>query len=182
MNYFECQPYITTGDWIETASDAPVGRKIRDVIGRDVNHSALVIRFTEYEGVASRRFVIEALGKGLELNLLSDLVKDNTFSYWYQLKPEYNHLRAKIGEIMLKEYSDRRGRKKKYDLWDMVKNAWRRVRLDPSAWFCTEWCQWVNGEAGILSPNQCTIAMIPGEIESFQKHQTKVKLTINKEV
>lgn len=185
MNYYDFQSNITTGDWIEVQGKSKLGEKIRDFTGKDVNHSALVIRFLEYEIGMTRRFVIEALDDGLELNFLSDLVADNTFAYWYQLKPEYHHLRASIGIWMLHEYSKHRGKKPKYDLWNLIRQAWRRVKLDPSAWFCSEWCQAAYCHAGLLPSEYCGkegIGLQPGEIEQFNLHQPKVKLTINKEV
>lgn len=179
MNYYDYQPHISTGDWVETANQSVVGKKIRDITGYDVNHTALVIKFSEYEGDTPRRWIIEALGDGLELNLLSDLIKDNEFGYWYPLRYKYEHLRPLIGRVMVNEYSANRGHKKKYDLWDMIKNAWKRVRIDPGAWYCTEWAQWVMGESGVISPEQRKVAWVPGEVEKKEFTKCKIKLTIN---
>ena len=72
---------------------------------------------------------MEALSQGIELNLISDRLKEYKGTvYWYQLKDEYNQFRDDISSICL--LAEGRTDEIRYDYADVIRNAWSKVSVD----------------------------------------------------
>jgi hypothetical protein len=149
---------IKTGDLVEFASTGFIGKSIMKVTGRTASHSSIVIRMP-YEN-SPRRYIIEAVRTGVELNLLSDVLQhcEGTCT-WYGLKPEYDHLRDRLGEFAIHELA----RHKKYDFVSILAQLLGRVRLDAERLYCTELCELDYIDAEMIQPDP-TGARRPGDL------------------
>lgn len=136
---------MKTGDLLEWRSPTLIGWGIRFVTGEMVNHSSLVIRLAEYEGLERRRYTTEALQHGTVLNLLSRRLEKFTGQvWWYPLKDDWNDKRQQIGECALKYIGI------PYDFGSIFKQLIARVGVDFRAFFCSEYvwaCYGMEGEA-----------------------------------
>lgn len=150
------RPEIKTGDMLETACNTFVGKNIRRFTGKDVNHTAFIWRTVGYQSLKDVVFIIEAINGGLDVSLLSDVVKyTNGNVYWYPLKPKYDHLRDEMGGFALRECSRKIELKKSgYDFTGLFLNAIRRVNMDAAKYYCTEFYQRILCEFEILVPAQ----------------------------
>jgi Permuted papain-like amidase enzyme, YaeF/YiiX, C92 family len=163
-------PQMNTGDLIEWRSNSAIGSAIRFFTKKDVNHSSLVVRLP-YEG-CSRRFVVEAIGSGLEFRLLSNQLENyHGSAWWYNLKNEPKKPLAKMGEWALTEVS----KGIKYDFADLIKQAFGRVSLDAQRWFCSEVVDACYIEHGIIQPDPDG-ARRPGEFSNLGIFESKARL------
>ena len=149
---------IKTGDLVEFASTGLIGSAIQWRTKRKASHSSIVIRMP-YEG-SSRRYIIEAIRTGVEINLLSDVLQhcEGTCT-WYGLKPEYDHLRDRLGEFAIHKLAQH----KKYDFTSILSQLFGRVRLNAERLFCTELCELDYLDAGMIQPDPAG-ARRPGEL------------------
>ena len=132
-HYDSLRPSIKTGDLVEFASTGIIGRIIMGVTGRGASHSSLVVRLPYKDNL--RRYVIEAVGTGLEFKLLSDVLQNYAGSViWYGLRKEYDDRRDAIGDWAFCELAQH----KKYDFGGLFAQLWGRVSLDARKYFCSE--------------------------------------------
>jgi len=136
---------MKTGDLLEWRSPTLIGWVIRFVTGEMVNHSSLVIRLAEYEGLERHRYTTEAVRHGTMLNSLRKRLEHfNGQVYWYALDDTWNPKRQEIGERALKLIGV------PYDFGSIFKQLIARVGVDFRALFCSEyvWVCWgFDGEA-----------------------------------
>lgn len=158
--YLAIQPLMKTGDLIEWAGNNPISKAIMRVTGKQVSHcSAVVILPKEGE---DRRWIIEAISKGVQFNLLSEnLSHYHGAAYWYALKNEYDHFRADIGAWLWREYR----KEKKYDFKGVMIQLFRRASLDATNWFCSELFDGALCASGIIKPDPAG-ARRPGDFVS----------------
>jgi len=171
-NYISVRKQIKTGDLVEFASASLVGRAIRWVTKRDVNHTALVISPRSFAGLRNRRILLEAMADGIVPNLLSDrILKTNGSIFWVPLAPEFDNRRDMIGEWAALEFLQFHP---KYDFGSLFKNAIGRVSIDARKYFCSEFAHssWIK--AGIL-PSGMSAAR-PGEFGRFGVTLPRVRL------
>jgi uncharacterized protein YycO len=139
---------IDTGDLVEFASSGFVGRMIMRVTGRAVSHSSLVVRLP-YNG-SERRYIIEAIGSGVEFQLLSDVLQHYDGSVvWYGLKSKYDDVRNAIGIWAFDELA----KHKEYDFQGVAAQLFGRVSLDAKRYFCSELIDAAYISAGIIQPD-----------------------------
>ena len=88
--YLKYRNQLQTGDCILWQSKSIIGWLIRRFSKANVNHASLVISMEQYEGLINRRFLLEALGPGIVLRLLSRrLMKFSGKVWWYPLQDKY---------------------------------------------------------------------------------------------
>jgi hypothetical protein len=142
---------MKTGDLLEWSSPTIIGWGIRFVTGEMVNHSSLLIRLREYEGLDRRRFTTEAVRHGTVLTRMRTKLEHHKGEcYWYALKDEWNPKRQVIGEKALQYIGI------PYDFGSIFKQLVARVGVDFRSLFCSEYCWLCYGMEGE--------APYPGEI------------------
>lgn len=167
--YLTVRPKLSTGDLIEWRSNSIVGWAIRLFTGRNVNHSSLVIKFADQDDLHERRYVLEALGQGVDLNFLSRRLKEfDGEAWWYQLKPKYNRNKALILPWALDQLGTQ------YDYRSIIAQTVSKVSADGRKFFCSEYYQMAMENAGILP---CmTKALRPGDFAELNIHLDPVKI------
>lgn len=163
-NYALLRDEMRTGDLLQWHSKSLIGKLIRWRTGSKVNHSSLVLRFSEYDSDTPRRFTMEALEHGVVLNLLSRRLEAHDGEvWWYPLKSGISLLNRKIiGERALSMVGI------PYDFSSIVKQIIGKVSTDARKLFCSEMCYMAYGYKG-TAPN-------PGEMPSLGIFETPVKL------
>ena len=142
--YLTCRHLLRTGDCILWRSNSIIGWLIRKFSKGNVNHVSLVIRLDEYGNKLDRRFLLEALGSGIVLRLLSRRLMNFTGQVWWlPLKDKYNGNRDTIGEWALLKVGI------PYDYHSVFKNTLGRVSAEASKLFCSEYCFMAWKAAGI---------------------------------
>ncbi len=161
--YNEVKDEMRTGDLLQWHTDSLVGWLIREKTGSIVNHSGLVIRLQEYEGLERRRFTHEALSHGVVLNLVSRRLESfHGECWWYPLKPEWNEKRQEIGERALSFTGIG------YDYQSIADQIFTDVIADEAQLFCSEMCFLAWGYTG-TAPN-------PGQLFDLGIFKEGVKL------
>jgi hypothetical protein len=154
--YEAVKDQMKTGDLLQWHSDSLIGWAIREKTGSNVNHSGLVIRLQEYEGLERRRFTHEALEHGIVMNLLSRRLEQfDGEAWWYPLKDEWNEKRQAIGERALSFTGI------PYDYPAIIEQLFGDVKADSAQLFCSEMCFLAYGYQG-TAPN-------PGNLVSTLK-------------
>ena len=161
---------IGSGDLIEWAATSTLGRLIRWVTGRDVNHSSLAVKL-KLDGLAGRRFILEALADGLELNLLSNSLAGYSGKvYWHQLRPDLEYAREKMVAWALVKKTEH----VKYDYGSLFANLFGKVSLDGRRYFCSEFYHAALIHAG-LAP-AAAAAIRPGGFGSLGLHLPRIRI------
>jgi len=169
--YYRERPNIRTGDMLEWRGRSVLARAIRYFTGKQANHTSVTMWLTEFKGLQDRRFTIEALAHGLELNLLSErLANYNGIVWWYRLKKEYDALREQMGAFAITKLGQRIG----YDYGGALRNAVCRVSVNARAYYCTEYVQAIYTNIGLLDDK--LKALRPGEIEEYGLHERPVMI------
>jgi len=141
--YRAVQDRMKTGDLLQWRSNSLIGALIRWRTQSDVNHSSLVIRLAEYEGLERRRYTTEALEHGTVLNLLSRRLEAfDGECWWLPLCDGWNDRRQVIGEKALALIGI------PYDYGSIVLQIFGRVSMDARSLFCSEYCAIAYGLEG----------------------------------
>jgi hypothetical protein len=158
--YYTVRDLMKTGDVLQWHSDSILGAGIRLRKGGEINHTGLIIRLSEYEGIERRVFTLEALEHGVVLNLLSRrLERYDGQVYLHRLTDKYNPLRGTIGERALSCLGI------PYDYPSIIKECFGNARMDMSKLFCSE-TAWF-AETGMINGE----APDPGEFEEYMKER-----------
>jgi len=159
---------IHSGDLIEWGSNTLIGWCIRQFTGMDVNHTSLALKLEHFKHLENRRFIVEALGRGIEVNLLSKrLDKFSGTVYHLKLKPQYDRFRNDIAGWAL----DKLGTP--YDYKNLFMQAISRVNADARQFFCSEFAYLAYCSAGLICGEQ---APRPGEFTAYGLHETRVRI------
>jgi len=141
--YLAVKDQMKTGDLLQWRSNSLIGALIRWRTKSDVNHSSLVIRLQEYEGLERRRWTTEALEHGTVLNLLSRRLEQFDGECWcYPLNDSWNAWRENCGEWALKMVGI------PYDYGSILKQIIGKASADARALFCSEYCFMAYGLDG----------------------------------
>jgi len=172
--YYVYRHLMDNGDLLEFASHSFVGRMIRKITKKDVNHTALLWCVDEFKNIKDRKFVMEALANGLELNLISAKLKNYKGTiYWYSLKSEYNEYRDEVASICL--LAEGRIEEIKYDYVSLIRNSYKKVSVDAEKYaFCSEFAQWVLEESKILEKQDR--ALRPGEFDKLGIYKPRIEI------
>jgi hypothetical protein len=134
--YHNYQKKLRTGDLLSWSSESVLGWLIRKFTKSDINHSGMVIRFQDFEekNGASRRFTLEALEHGIDLNLISRrLGKYKGKVYWHGLQERFDEKRPLLGSTALQFAGVA------YDYRSLFKNILGKVSAEASKLFCSEY-------------------------------------------
>lgn len=154
--YEQYRDQMKTGDMIGWHGNSLIGAGIRlktvpKGVPRDsplsISHVSGVLRLKEYEGLARRVFINEALEHGTVLNLLSKRLTEFKGSvWWYPLKRSWDAERKAIGERALQYIGI------KYDYKSIVEQIFGSVSVDVKKLFCSEYYYFSLGFSG-KAPN-----------------------------
>lgn len=129
--YYLFRDRMQTGDLVEIRTHSITGCGIRRVTKKSVNHTALVLKFYQYD--QERVFILEALEHGIVLNLLSRRLLDlDGRAVWLGLTDSWDGFRPAIGREALKYVGVA------YDFGSVIKSALSRVSADARRLFCSE--------------------------------------------
>ena len=155
--YETFKPLMNTGDLIEFKTRSAVGWAIRKITKKDVNHSALLVKF-DYDGCGDRRYILEAVGRGVDLNILSKrLMRHKGSAYWSMLKKEHDDKRQKILGFALSQLGVG------YDYRSILDQIVGRVSSDIKKYFCSEYVQVAYEQAGVMPVSE--VALRPGDFQ-----------------
>lgn len=174
VDYYTHRPNMGNGDLIEFSTHSMMGSAIRYFTKKDVNHTAILWCVDEFKDVKDRKFIMEALENGIELNLLSiRLTKYQGDVYWYKLKDEFNDHRDRVASNCL--LAEGRTDEIKYDYISLIKNMWKKVSVDVEKnSFCSEFAQYVLQSSGIIP--RLDKALRPGEFDSLGIYEPRVRI------
>ena len=136
-----------TGDILQWDSDTLLGEGIQLRKGGNINHTGVVIRLQEYEGLERRVFTIEALEDGVVLNLLSKRLESfKGHCYLHSLRPEFDSQRQVFGERAFSVIGT------DYDYPSILKELFGNAQMNLDKLFCSEFAWYsltgkVDGEA-----------------------------------
>ena len=123
---------MKTGDLLTYETEGVISSLIH--LYSKANHAGLVLAPKEYEGEENRRWTLEAVGTGVRVAYLSDLLANlHGRCYWHPLKPEFNDVRSEIGAWALCHSGVT-----KYDFWSLLKWPFKWVSADLSKLICSE--------------------------------------------
>lgn len=141
--YDAIKDQMKTGDLLQWRSNSLLGAAIRWKTKSNVNHSSLIIRLAEYEGLERRRYTTEALEHGIVLNFLSRRLEQfDGEVWWYQLNDTWNHARQEIGADALSMVGI------PYDYKSLFYQLIGKVSADARKLFCSEYCYLSYGFTG----------------------------------
>jgi len=165
---------MDNGDLLEFSTQSRVGNMIRYITKKDVNHSAILWCVDEFKDVKDRKFIMEALEQGVELNLLSARLRNYRGDvYWYSLRKEFNEYRDKIASICL--LAEGRIDEIRYDYLSLIRNMYKKVNVDISKYsFCSEFVQWVLEQAGVIEKQN--EALRPGEFGNLKIYKPRIQI------
>lgn len=165
--YLKHRGQMQSGDLIEWRSSTALGGSIRMFTRREVNHSSILVRPKEYAALLNRRFLIEALSGGLVPRLLSARLKEFKGKVWWSALKESvatDELREHMATWAIMETV----KGTRYDYGSLLGNAFSRVNVDASRWFCSEAYTAMLQHAGLVSPQMK--ARRPGEFGALNLH------------
>ena len=174
IRYYFNRPNMNNGDLLEFATKSCIGSAIRWVTKKDVNHTALLWCVDEFKNIKDRKFIMEALNEGIELNLLSLRLKEYKGDvYWYPLKPKFHAYRDTVASVCL--LAEGRTDELRYDYVSLVRQLFGKVSVDVSKnSFCSEFAQWVLQKSGILMKQ--AQALRPGEFSDLGIYEPRIKI------
>jgi hypothetical protein len=124
---------MRSGDVIQWRSDSLLGEAIRLRKGGDINHTSIVIRLQEYEGLERRVFTLEALEHGVVLNLLRRRLESfDGQAYLLRLREQFDPQRQAIGERALSCVGI------PYDYPGILQECFGNAKMDLKRLFCSE--------------------------------------------
>jgi hypothetical protein len=161
--YNEVKGEMKTGDLLQWKSNSIIGAAIRWKTNSFVNHSSLVLKLEDYEGIEKRRFTTEALEHGIILNYLSRRLEQfDGEVWWYPLKEDDHKYRDRIGEIALSLIGV------PYDYKSIFRQVFGAVSTDARRLFCSEYCYLAYGFSGV--------APTPGDMPKLGIFKDPIKL------
>lgn len=161
--YEQYKDDLKTGDLLQWQSYSLLGKLIRWRTGAEANHSSMIIRMSEYEGLVRRRFHTEAMERGVYPNLLSNRLNDYKGKMWWlPLKDTWNDQRRIIGERLTDTWG------KQYDFKSLLWQAVGKCSIDTQQMFCSEVIDYALGFTGT--------AHNPGELETLGIHRDRILL------
>lgn len=157
-------------DLIEWQSHTAIGYAIRFFTRQRVNHSSILLRM-DRAGLEDRRFVIEALGGGLELRLMGERLRSYKGRvWWYPLKRNLGL--PECIQDMVNWAIVQTAMGKGYDYGSLLSNMFGRVSVDGAAWFCSE-AYTAMLQVGKLYDKNAQ-ALRPGEFGALSLHEAPV--------
>lgn len=169
MNYSIARPLIQTGDLILWRGNSLLSRCIE--LCSEYSHASLVVRINEYFPETEAVLVVEAVGTGLQFRRLSyRMEKFNGEVYWLPVECEKDN-RFAIARYAL----DQLFRGVKYDYLGLLANIFKRPKINPTQWYCSEfaWAVLANGGVVELGEEAPQPGDLPGRLGGTVKRLTK---------
>lgn len=133
LTYHNYRHLMKTGDILQWDSSLLLGKAIQIRKGGSVNHTGVIIRLSEYEGLERRVFTIEALEHGVVLNLLSKRLElFNGHCYLHSLRSEFDSQRQLFGERALSVIGT------DYDYPAILQELFGNAQMGLDKLFCSE--------------------------------------------
>jgi len=138
LTYGQIRPFIQTGSCILWRGNSVVSKLIR--WKSDITYASLCVRLDKYKGLEGRVFLVEALGSGLQLRLLSERLKGYDGNAYFLNMDIPVDCQPKLREFALVAC----GKNIPYDYGGLFANVFGYVSLDIKAYFCSEfiWKAW----------------------------------------
>lgn len=135
MLYTDLRHKIQTGDLIFWSGTSITARAIKWWTKSHVNHVSTVVRIPHFKGLYNRVFIVEALGSGLELRLLSERMRQHPDDrvYWMHL-PLDAMQRSTIGGGCISDVSFGYG----YDFRGVLGYVFRFLPQNVKRYYCSE--------------------------------------------
>jgi len=164
--YYKYRPEMQSADLLQWQSDTLLGKLIR-IWSKGVNHSGQVLDLALCKDLLNRRWILEALEGGLDINLISSRLEGYKGRvWWHPLLPEYDEYRPRIRNLAVMRATEYG--KKSYDYWGLVKNAICRVSANAREYFCSEFVYLNCRDVGMpLGDWPREIAPRPGDMAEF---------------
>jgi hypothetical protein len=158
-DYVLLRPAIQTGDVILWKGNSFAQRLIRIYGG--YSHASLVVRFDRRTGgLEEHVFVVEAVGGGLKLDLLSESLKRAHGRAYHLRVPLSDEQRTQAKDIALRWAE----KSTPYDFGGVFRNVLARVSVDVGRLYCSEWCWWVLEQVNFVTGK---IAPRPGDLAKW---------------
>ena len=135
MIYQKIRKEIKTGDLILFSSKDIISRLIAWKTGSSISHAAVACWLTNPLG-EKRLYLLESVLFGVTPSYLSNRTAwylPHGDIYWHKMKPEYRM----FGKRAASKLMDQVGQY--YDYQDLILQAVKRVTLDPSKLYCSEY-------------------------------------------
>ena len=131
--YNAVKDLMTTMDLLSWRSRSVVGKIIRAKTGGQYNHTGVVMRFPSLDGPESRRWTLEAVGKGMSLNFLSRALEHHHGEvYWQRVRPGFEKEAIFAASWMMEQVGV------PYDYGNLFKNIFGKTVAEAGALFCSE--------------------------------------------
>jgi hypothetical protein len=153
---------------LEWRGNGAIGRAIRFFTKKDVNHTGAILRMP-FRGCEDRRWTIEALAGGPDVNLLSTMLDEyDGHVFWYPLLERYDYARDRIASYMLMQLG------KPYDYKGLLGNIFGRISYNTRAYICSELYQGALMSSGIMPTSEKVL--VPGEIYKLGLHNVPTRI------
>jgi hypothetical protein len=170
--YLMYQPFMKSGDLIECRAATWLGKAIRAVTGKSVNHSSMLLRLDEYAGLRNRRYLLEAEADGLTINILSEWLAGYDGSVWWSSL----HATAEKRDALISWAFDEMARGTKYDFKGLLQQLAGRAGLDGRRLFCSEFVHKALVETGLIPPPADGKVLRPGEFHQLMIFDRPVRI------
>lgn len=167
--YFKYRSKIKSGDLLEWRAKTALGWIIRWFTKKKVNHTSMCLALDQYMHFDQpRKFVVEALLSGVQLNLISRSLEEYDGEvYWLPLFHGFDSLRDDIAKFIICEVG------KKYDLRSLLKNARGPVLADGKEQFCSELAFLALKHVGLVEGQY---APRPGEFSQYAIYEPPIRI------
>ena len=165
--YYKYRPEMQSADLLQWQSDTLLGKLIR-IWSKGVNHSGQVLDLALCKDLLNRRWILEALEGGLDINLISSRLEAYKGRvWWHPLLPEYDEYRPQIRNLAVMRATEYG--KKSYDFGGLFKNALGRVSANARDWLCSGYVYLNCRDVGMpIGDWPREIVPRPGDMDRFK--------------
>lgn len=132
--YHKYRNEIKTGDLILFESKDPISKIISWRTKSAITHAAMAFWLMGPTG-KTRLYIVEGVVFGVYPTYLSNRVAwymPHGDIYWHRICKNYRHLGGDAADVLLDYVGTY------YDFWDLIKQAFKRVTINPAKLFCSE--------------------------------------------
>ena len=135
--YEAVREQMKTGDCISFASNDLLGKLIR-IWSKGSNHIESILCLSKYAGKENRIWSLGARSGGIDLNILSNLIKNyNGQVTWYPVKDEFDWYRETVVCKGLKVAGT------PYDFEGLFANVFGRISMAAKKFLCSKFWYWL---------------------------------------
>ena len=164
----EYRHQMQSGDSIIWGAGGFVGYLIAPFC-KGLSHVSTIVRVDELD--VDRVYITEANLPGIQFNSLTERIRaHNGKVWWLPLKPEYDAYRQAIRKWAMEHIG------KKYDIWAIPVQIWRRVNANARKMFCSEFDFLAKKASGIPELQEIVKAPKPHHTEGFGINEERIRL------